>query len=516
MLKRSAGVLIPLFSISTDEDLGCGEIPALSAMVDLTLALGHRVIQLLPLNETAPAEASPYSALSLFAIDPIYVSAAQLDGVDPAAVEAARASARRRRMVGRARLHATKLALIDQAFHWFKRDAGGHRYRGALQAFAEHHREWLGDYALFRALKERLGFSSWETWPEELKRREPAALERARRELAEPIEKFCYFQFLAYRQWSAIRAEAARRGAMLGGDFAFAPARDSADVWAHQVLFDLERTVGTPPDAFSAQGQRWGLPMPNWARMRADGLRWWRMRARHAAELYDLFRVDHVVGLYRTFSFGPDPTQTGEFYPLYEWDQRSQGEDVIRAIKEEAGSSSVIAEDLGTVPPWIKDSLTALGVPGFKVFRWEKENWHTPHARFVTPSTYPELSVATTGTHDTETLAVWWRESDDHQRRQICEALGINELDPGRARLSGAMLEAILRTLYAAPSVLVLVPIQDLFGWSARINVPGTVGGRNWNYRLPLSLKPLQLTPAIRARVEHLRAMAVATGRFEE
>jgi 4-alpha-glucanotransferase len=512
MLKRSAGVLIPLFAIPTSDDLGRGEILGLSAMMDFALAMGHRVIQLLPINETSPSETSPYSALSLFAIDPLYISVAALEGIEPAALDAARTAASR--VLPRARMHATRLKLLEQNFRWFQAQPGADD-RAALAAFAEHNREWLDDYALYRALKDSFDFASWTTWPDGIKHRDPAALEEARREHGEQIDKFRYFQFVAHRQWSAIRAEAARRGALLGGDLAFSPAQDSADVWAHQELFILDRTVGTPPDAFAAEGQRWGLPMPNWDRMRAEGLGWWRMRARHAAELYDLFRVDHVVGLYRTFSFGLNRDEPGYYSPADEWAQRQQGEEVMRAIKEAAGESTLIAEDLGSVPPWVRESLTALGLPGFKVFRWEKEHWDTPEERFVAPAAYQELSVATTGTHDTDTLATWWREASERDRRMVCEALKISDLSPGRRTLSPAMLEAILRALYASPSILALVPVQDLFGWSTRINLPGTVGGRNWSYRLPFSLKPFDAGSAIRARIEHLRAIAIATGRFE-
>ncbi len=513
MLKRSAGVLVPLFSIRTADDLGGGEIAGLSAMMDFALAMGHRGIQLLPINETAPGEASPYSALSLFAIDPIYISVGGLEGVDPTAIDAARTTARGGRMP-RARLHAVRIALLDQAFQWF-RERGSAGDRAEFEAFTEGNRDWLHDYALFRALKERFNFASWETWPEPLKHREPGALDESRRELAGQIDKFRYFQFIAHRQWSAIRREAVARGAMLGGDLAFSPAQDSADVWAHQELFILDRTVGTPPDAFAAEGQRWGLPMPNWERMRADGFGWWRMRTRHAAGLYDLFRVDHVVGLYRTFSFGPNRDEPGAYFPADEGAQRRQGEEVLHAIKEAAGDSAIIAEDLGSIPPWVRESLTQLGLPGYKVFRWEKEDWDTPQERFVPPSAYPELSVATSGTHDTDTLAAWWRDASEHERRAACEALGIAELNPGRRTLSGTTLDAILRALYAAPSVLALVPVQDLFGWITRINLPGTVGGRNWSYRLPFNLRPFDAGPAIQARIERLKAIAVETGRFE-
>src|SRR5208282_5904179 len=177
-----------------------------------------------------------------------------------------------------------------------------------------------------------------------------------------------------------------------------------------------------------------------------------------------------------------------------------------RAIKEEAGESAIIAEDLGSIPPLVRESLTALGLPGYKVFRWEKENWNTPEERFVSPSAYPELSVATTGTHDTDTLATWWRDASEQERRSVCAALGIAESNPERRTLSAATLDAILRAIYAAPSVLALVPVQDLFGWSTRINLPGTVGGRNWSYRLPFNLRPFDAGPAIQGRIERLKA----------
>ena len=86
------------------------------------------------------------------------------------------------------------------------------------------------------------------------------------------------------------------------GDLPFMVAEDSADVWSFQHLFRFDATVGVPPDAYSAEGQDWGLPVPRWNEMREQGDPWLHLRARRAAELYDAFRVDHVVGLYRTYA----------------------------------------------------------------------------------------------------------------------------------------------------------------------------------------------------------------------
>ena len=240
-----------------------------------------------------------------------------------------------------------------------------------------------------------------------------------------------------------MRAYAASHGAFIGGDLAFSPCRDSAEVWANQNEFDLTRTVGAPPDGFNPKGQRWGLPLPNWNQMRAEGFKVLRARARHASTLYDLLRIDHVVGLFRTFNFGDDPNAPGSFTPANEDEQRRQGEEVIRVIKEEAGAMELMAEDLGTVPPWVRESLTRLGVPGYKVMQWERD-WGHGDEPFVNPRTYPELSLATTGTHDTEPLTVWWHAQPIGDREKFVRSLGLEGKVNPRRMLEESARDAIL------------------------------------------------------------------------
>ena len=225
-----------------------------------------------------------------------------------------------------------------------------------------------------------------------------------------------------------------------------------------------------------------------------------------------LFR-SHVVGLYRTFNFGADPAAEGTFTPADEADQRLQGEAVIHAIKQEAGAAELIAEDLGTVLPWVRESLTRLGVPGYKVMQWER-NWGQADESFLSPASYPELSLATTGTHDTEPLTMWWRAQPVGEREKLVRALGLESQVNPRSMLREAARDAILAALYAAPSRLVIIPIQDLFGWSARINRPGTISDSNWTYRIPLTLERMRRSRAIQACVAKLREIAVTSGRF--
>ncbi|HEY9156607.1 4-alpha-glucanotransferase [Candidatus Binatus sp.] len=512
MLTRSAGILIPLFSIRTRDSLGRGEIPDLAPMMDFALSMGHRVIQLLPLDETGRGDLSPYSAMSVMAIDPMYISVGGLAGVGRVVLKRARAAVGKARFVRRSIIRREKFALLERAYR-ATRARGGRDEAAQLDGFIEANSYWLGDYALFRALKERFNWSGWEAWPAQIAQRDPAALAAARRELAEPIEMYAYWQFIAHRQWSQMRAYASSRGALIGGDLAFSPRGDSAEVWANQDEFDLSRTVGAPPDDFNPKGQRWGLPIPNWDQMRARGFKLLRARARRASSLYDLIRVDHVVGLYRTFNFGSDPDAAGIFTPADEADQRLQGEEVIRAIQQEVGAAELIAEDLGTVPPWVRESLTRLGVPGYKVMQWERD-WSRSDEPFLSPAAYPELSLATTGTHDTEPLTVWWRAQPVAEREKFVRALGLERRVNPRPMLGERARDAILAALYAAPSRLVIIPIQDLFGWSARINRPGTISDSNWTYRIPLTLERMRRSRAIQSRVAKLREIAVGSGRF--
>ncbi len=514
MTKRAAAILLPLFSLRTDDDLGRGEIGSLRPYAQWMLEMGHRVLQLLPLTESAAGENSPYSALSVFSIDPLYITVGGLAGVPLADLQRARAQAGGRRWIPGAELRALKLPLLAAAFAHFRAHGGADERKG-FEEFAAENRYWLDDYALFRALKDRFEWADWKQWPDALRNLNHQAIAAARRELDQPIAMYSYWQYLARRQWNQARAELAALCVSLSGDLAFLPACDSSDVWANQHLFVLDRLVGAPPDAFSVKGQRWGLPMPNWPRMRADDLRWWRERASHAKRLFDMLRVDHVVGFYRTYSFGADPDLPGEFYPRTEEAQREQGVTFFTMLKEEIGEDTLIGEDLGTVPPWVRISLTALGVPGLKVFRWEKKDWRTPRERFIPPAQYPELSVAVTGTHDTETVAQWWREAVAAERARLAKAMNFPKtVDLKAPQLDLDLLDAILESLYAAPSRLAMAPVQDLFGWEERINLPGSIDDGNWTYRLPQTIERLAADPGIHRRAAKLREMAHRTGRF--
>jgi 4-alpha-glucanotransferase len=294
-------------------------------------------------------------------------------------------------------------------------------------------------------------------------------------------------------------------------------ALDSADVWAHQDQFRLDTSVGVPPDAFSAEGQDWKLPAYNWDVIAARDFNWLRRCAWRDADLFAGFRVDHLVGYYRTF-FRPLDGGPAQFSPADEASQTLQGERVLGVFGE--SGAEIIAEDLGTVPDFVRASMARLEVPGCKVMRWERA-WHTPNQPFVDPQAYPRLSMATSGTHDTEPLALWWAQAPEEERAAVLAissvSLYLNEdariAAPTSPQLSAPVRDAILRSLVASASDLVILPMQDVFGLADRINQPAVVNDINWTWRLPWRVDALLDDPATVAAAARLKEWAIAEGR---
>lgn len=517
--RRRAGVVVPLFSIPSSGSWGIGEIADLPSLADWMRESGLSVVQLLPVNEMADGQTSPYSALSAMAIDPIFIAlrdvpefiswggVSSLDNDEIDSLVAVRKSA----TVDYPAIRALKERCLRDAFDTFlereARAGAGTDRAEALHAYMERQSWWLDDYTLFRALHAENAGRSWMDWDAALRDREPAALAAARTRLEADILYYAFLQWIADEQWATARA--ACSGVAIFGDFPFMVSTDSADVWARQHEFRLNASVGVPPDAFSATGQDWGLPVYRWDVHERSGDEWLRMRARRCADLFDGFRVDHLVGFFRTFVREEDGHTF--FVPSDEARQRAQGERVLRAIQN--AGAELIAEDLGVVPDFVRASLAAAGVPGLKVLRWERE-WQAEGQPFRDPGMYPSVSVAMTGTHDTETLAEWWTNAEGEERTRATElpaftaaAITTDETFSNRVR------DALLVTLFGARSDLVLAPLQDIFGWTDRINVPAIVSDENWSWRLPWPVDEMLYHSETSDRAAFLERLARRTAR---
>ncbi len=516
-MSRQAGVLLPLFSLRSATDWGVGEIPDLVPFARWCASAGFQVAQVLPVNEASRGQNSPYAALTAFAIDPVYVAVEALEDFDAAGgldaltrgeIEHLR-RVRSSPSVRWQEVRGLKRRGLEIAFARFLGAEWRHgtaRAR-ALEAFAREHAPWLEDYALFVAIHDdMMGGASWTDWPAPLRERDPGALSDARARLSERTLFYTWLQWQLDLQWHAARKSANAEGVELAGDLPFMVATDSADVWARRGDFRLDARVGVPPDAFSATGQDWGLPVYRWDVMERNGFAWLEERARRMADLYGVYRVDHVVGMYRTYFFPNDGTPAA-FIPAEEPAQIRNGETTLGILGQGA---RIIAEDLGTVPDFVRASLARLAVPGYRVLRWERR-WHDPGQPFRPPREWPAVSVATTGTHDTESLAEWWDTMAAEERREL---LALPELAPLRARaparFDDGVRDALLALVYGAGSDLLLLPFQDAFGARERINVPGTVTEQNWTYRIPVDLATLA---ADRAARDRLRALAEGAGR---
>ena len=508
---RRAGLLLPLSSVRNRRGSMAGYTDA--GAVGLWLAsAGCTLWQHLPLSEVSPGQDSPYAASSSCALDPIYIDLDQVEdlhalGGEPALLQNDREALERDRGAGRvdfASLRGAKRRALERAFERFRetelRSASSRAQ--AFGRFRKEHAAWLEDWALYRALHDQRS-TSWRDWEPALRERQPGALAEAREKLSSVIDSLSYTQWIADTQWRRGRADANAAGVKMVGDLPFMVAEDSADVWALQRFFRFDATVGVPPDAYSADGQDWGLPVPRWDEMRDAGDPWLNQRADRSAELFDGVRVDHVVGLYRTY-VRPIDKSPPYFVPAQEAAQRAQGERILAVIGEKA---DVLAEDLGTVPPFVRRSLGENQIPGTKVLRWEDDN-----GVFRDPAKFPAASLTVTGTHDTEAVAVWWEAMTEPTRRAYLKlpqlaGLAARPLE-ANLRFDDAVHAALLEMAYSGGSDSVLLPITDALGWRDRMNTPGTVGTHNWTWRLPFRLDEFDTSEQLTVLRDRLASLA--------
>jgi 4-alpha-glucanotransferase len=467
-------------------------------------------------------QASPYAATSTLAIDPIYVAlpavpdferAGGIEALSPAARDALETARRSRHVrhdaVRRAKDEALALAFGNFVAHeWAMLTPRA----AALAGYVARERWWLDEFALFQAIAAAHGGASWRDWPAPLRDRDARALDDVRRQLARDVLFHQYLQWIAQEQWQEARQIAARHGVTVYGDLPFVANDNSHEVWTRTDEFLPGVSAGVPPDAFSPTGQDWGLPTYSWAAIAASGYAAFQLRARRMAALCTGVRVDHVVGLFRTYG----RPRTGEpfFTPEDEASQRAQGEAVLTVLRD--SGMALIAEDLGLVPDFVRASLEALGVPGCKVLRWERE-WETDGAPFRSPDDYPSCSAAMTGTHDTVSMAVWWEDECTPADREALFALPLFQgrgLE-GSQGWTTALRDLLLELLYRSKSRDLFPPFADLFGWPDRINTPGTVNDENWTWTLPWAVDRLRETPDARERASFLRRLAAVSARLD-
>jgi len=557
--EKIAGVLTPLFALRTEDDVGIGDLDGLRQFIDWAAGVGFKLVQLLPINETG-GDNSPYNAISAMAIEPSTLhlapgSPAELTQEDFDEV-IARFNLKKLRsgVLHYDKVRKLKRALLEKAFARFKSNAERH---GALATFCANEKAWLGEYVFFRAfMEENRGTEAYDHWPEEHRSVKSARQwldaqsEEVQQRLAWDQEFFSYVQWIAYEQWMAAKAYADERGVALMGDIPFGVSYYSADVFSRPDQFALEWSGGAPPepyfkdDEFTQKwGQNWGIPLYRWDVMRATDFNWWRQRVLGVRRIFHVFRIDHVLGFYRIYAFPWRPQRNAEFLPL-NWDEmlretggrwpqyaprddeswekceanRREGEEYLRMALEAAGSTQLVGEDLGTVPPYVRPSLQSLGIAGFKIPQWE----NTPDGRITPGAEYQRLSVTTYATHDHKPVRAMWDEAFEHESatreqaigdlRKIAEFAGVHSLD-NESDFDHDFYRPIMRALFASEAWMAIVMITDLLARKDRFNVPGTAADSNWSRRMHLSVARLGTSRGVKQRMKLIRQMLIETGR---
>jgi 4-alpha-glucanotransferase len=470
---RASGVLLQVTSLPSP--YGIGDVgPAAMAWVDRLYEAGQSWWQALPLGPTGYGD-SPYQPLSSFAGNELLISP---DWLIEEGLLRASDCAGHTFPAGAVEYEAVvpfKHRLLEMA--WTNFSVGARPdLLPAYELFCHDHAHWLEDYALFRALKGRYNGDYYLDWPAELVQRSPAALARARRELANEIAQVCFAQFLLFRQGARLKQYAEAKGVRLIGDLPFFVSPDSSDVWANPELFLLDEhhrprvVAGVPPDYFSVQGQLWGNPIYDWDALRRTGYRWCIDRLRALLAHVDVIRLDHFRAFAAAWHIpaGAPTAQSGLWVA-------GPGAEFFSAVQAELGGLPFIAEDLGLITPDVSALRDQFHLPGMRVLQFafdgHSNNPYLPH-------NYAPNTVVYTGTHDNATTRGWYEDAPDSQRKSLWKYLK----RPGGE--SGEAASALLGLAWSSVAALAMAPLQDLLnlGSEARMNVPGRAEG-NWRWR---------------------------------
>ncbi len=470
---RASGLLLHVTSLPSP--YGIGDVgPTAVAWVDRLHETGQGWWQALPLGPTGYGD-SPYQSLSSFAGNPLLISPDWLieDGLVRAADCAGCSFSPT--TVDFDAVKRFKFALLETAWKNFSTGARSD-LRPDFEHFGNDHAHWLDDYALFRALTARYAGASYLEWPEELIRRTPAALDRARQALASQVDRVRFVQFVLFRQGARLKAHARARGVRLIGDLPFFVSPDSSDVWAHPELFLLDAqhrprvVAGVPPDYFSSQGQRWGNPIYDWDALAASGYRWCIDRLRALLAHVDAIRLDHFRGFAAAWHVptGAPTAESGQWMP-------GPGAGFFAEVEKALGGLPFLAEDLGIITPDVVALRDAFRLPGTRVLQFAFDGHaDNPHL----PDNHVPNSVVYTGTHDNPTTHGWYDDLPEAERRSLWRYLKRG------GGTSADAAPALLRLAWSSVAALAIAPLQDVLnlGKDARMNQPGTAQG-NWRWR---------------------------------
>ncbi len=497
--SRASGIL--LHPTSLPDEYGIGDLGENAyRFADLLAETGQTYWQILPLGPTGYGD-SPYQCFSAFAGNTLLISPEKLveDGLLTAEQIAAKPDFPSHK-VDFGGVYEWKSQILPAAFESFHHTTSVD-LRGKFETFALENAWWLDDFTQYRAIKFDQGQRAWFEWDEPLKLRDKNALKSAAERLFDSIQAEKFYQFLFFRQWSALKEYAAKLGIKMIGDIPIFVALDSADVWRHQNKFKLEKNgrakfvAGVPPDYFSSTGQLWGNPIYDWDAMLNDGFRWWIDRVRHSLTTVDILRIDHFRGFAAAWEVpGKDKTaEHGRWVDV-------PGQELFTALKNELGELPFIAEDLGVITPDVEELRDGFGFPGMRILQFafggDAKNHDLPH-------NYINNCVAYTGTHDNDTTVGWWHSQAGAGSTRAADEIS-HERDFCMKYLNTDGSEIhwdLIRAVWASVADTAIAPLQDVLGLGTegRMNLPASLSG-NWYWRF----KEGDITEEIAGRLKEL------------
>jgi 4-alpha-glucanotransferase len=475
--QRSSGILLHVSSLPSYG--GIGDLgPAAHEFLGFLARAKQHIWQVLPLCPTGYGN-SPYAGSSAFAGNPYLISLEYL--ADWGWIDGARIAglAGRSGAVNFDEVEARKLPLLHEAAgnfldHGLDSPALVDQWAD-FEAFCRDEAPWLNDYALYAVLRREFKTGAWTEWPEPLRRRDPQALAKAEADYVRAVAVERVLQFAFSRQWDLLQKTAASSAIRILGDVAIFVNMDSADVWVHPGIFELDddlkpiRIAGVPPDYFSPTGQRWGNPLYRWDVLAARDFDWWIDRIRRSVELYDIVRLDHFRGFEAYWAIPADEETAinGEWI-------KAPGLELFRALEAALGPLPLVAEDLGLITPEVEALRQELGMPGMKVLQF---GFSSKGAHMHLPQQFTAGTVAYTGTHDNDTTQGWWNAASKAERAAVEALVG---------PVAGRPVWPLIRAAEASVAELAIVPVQDLLelGSEARMNTPAVPAG-NWSWRAP-------------------------------
>ena len=499
-MSRSAGILLSVTSLPSRYGIGCLDSAAYR-FVDCLAEAGQSYWQILPLGPTGFGESgdSPYQSFSAFAGNPYLISLDRLveEGVLSEAECKAAGFDEDVQDVDYERLHEKRLSLLRLAYQR-SQISENPQYR----QFVLENEWWLGDYALFMALKDFFDLP-WLEWPEDIRLRWGYSLDYYRRELYFEIEFQKYIQFKFFEQWWALKRYATSRNIQIVGDMPIYVAMNSADVWAHPELFQLNgdgtpsAVSGCPPDSFSASGQIWGNPLYRWDYHRNTGFDWWCSRLWHSFHLYDVVRIDHFRGFDEYYSIPSDSKSALDGH----WEQ-GPGIDLFRTMEWRMGWRPVIAEDLGLMTDSVRNLVKESGFPNMKVLQFGFDLEDIGAENDYLPHNYNKHCVVYTGTHDNETLLGWFENSTKEMKQLVRDYLG--DYSTADAQMHLPLTAMAMRS----QGETCIIPMQDYLGLdnTCRMNRPSVSQG-NWAWRMQEDAFSPEL-------VQRILRLTRITGRF--